>query len=261
MEEDWDNLIILDACRYDLFKKYNDLPGNLGYILSRGSSTHTYVKENFNDKKYYDTVYITSNPVINALADDNFFKIISVWKDGWDSKFGTVTPETMVEYSIKAQNKYPNKRLIIHFVQPHYPFLGASRKKIQYHRMSDDRVEAFERFWEYVREQKVDTELVWTAYKENFIIVLKYVAILLKELRGKSVITADHGNLFGERVPPFYFREYGHPSEIRVEKLVKVPWHIIEDKKRKKIVIDQLSEKSMSEKERIKSITRNLKGL
>lgn len=27
MEKDWDNLIILDGCRYDAFKKINSIPG------------------------------------------------------------------------------------------------------------------------------------------------------------------------------------------------------------------------------------------
>jgi hypothetical protein len=36
MEEDWDNLIILDACRYDYFKRQHDFEGSVDRIVSPG---------------------------------------------------------------------------------------------------------------------------------------------------------------------------------------------------------------------------------
>lgn len=36
MDEDWDNLLILDACRFDMFENRNILPGQLDYIYSKG---------------------------------------------------------------------------------------------------------------------------------------------------------------------------------------------------------------------------------
>jgi len=42
--------------------------------------------------------------------------------------------------------------------------------------------------------------MVWEAYNENLDIVLTEIEALLDELDGKSVITADHGNLVGERL-------------------------------------------------------------
>ena len=36
MKEDWDNLVILDACRYDMFKKLNTINGKLEYKISIG---------------------------------------------------------------------------------------------------------------------------------------------------------------------------------------------------------------------------------
>lgn len=261
MEEDWDNLIILDACRYDLYKKNNNLSGNLEYRISRGSSTHTFLKENFGNKKYYDTIYITANPVVNALANKIFYKIVSVWKDGWDNEFGTVLPRTMVKYTLKTANAFPNKRLIIHFVQPHYPFIGELRKKIGYERNNVDRVDAFQRFWEFVRDGKVDNEIVRKAYEENFNITLPYVKKLVEKLKGKTVISADHGNLFGERIPPFFFREYGHPADINVKYLLKVPWFVIENKNRKKIIEEKEEYKNKIEQNRIRTIAKHLKNI
>ena len=43
MNEDWDNLIILDACRYDLFNAVAGI--NSDYIISRGSDTAEFLRE------------------------------------------------------------------------------------------------------------------------------------------------------------------------------------------------------------------------
>jgi hypothetical protein len=45
MQEDWDNLIILDACRYGAFERNNTIPGALEYRFSRGSMTGEFFEE------------------------------------------------------------------------------------------------------------------------------------------------------------------------------------------------------------------------
>ena len=125
--EPWDNLIILDACRYDFFEEQfnkQKIGGNLEKKISRGCHTISFLSENFNKDKYNDIVYITANPHVDLLLKDKFYKIVSVWKDGWDEKEKTVLPETVYEYSLDAIAKYPKKKKIIHFMQPHYPYIG-----------------------------------------------------------------------------------------------------------------------------------------
>ena len=51
MKEDWDNLIVLDACRYDMFKEINTIKGNLERGISRGSATSQFLIENFESVK------------------------------------------------------------------------------------------------------------------------------------------------------------------------------------------------------------------
>ena len=245
MREDWDNLIILDACRYDMFEKLNDIKGTLEYRLSRGPCTSEFLRENFKGKKFNDTVYITANPLVNYHVPESFAKIVSVWKDRWYEKYGTVLPQDMVEYALKTNEMYPQKRLIIHFMQPHYPFIGErSREKIGVHDgilardlvLGDEKVEhTAQSVWNLFKEGKLDKNTVWEAYEENLQIVLKYVIKLIENLLGKTVITSDHGNLFGERLFPLPIREYGHPPGIYSKNLIKVPWLVIENGERKKI--------------------------
>jgi len=64
MSEDWDNLILLDACRYDAFSKVNTLKGNLEERVSKGSTSKEFIKSNFVGRELHDTVYITANPYV-----------------------------------------------------------------------------------------------------------------------------------------------------------------------------------------------------
>jgi hypothetical protein len=67
-------------------------------------------------------------------------------------------------------------------------------------------------------------EDIWDAYRENLRMVLPHVENLLGELEGKTVVTADHGNMIGERGTPIPISEYGHPRWIYADELVTVPW-------------------------------------
>lgn len=132
MEEDWDYLIILDACRYDYFSKLYPpyLCGELNKVISPGSSTVEWCKNSF-QKKYDDTVYISANPFINSKvevlnfnAKDHFFKVVDVWDWGWSEKLGTVHPKRVNEAVQSYKERYSDKRFIVHYLQPHEPYLG-----------------------------------------------------------------------------------------------------------------------------------------
>lgn len=252
MEKDWDNLILLDGCRYDAFKRINDLEGRLEYIYSKGADTEEFLDRNFKDKKFEDTIYVTANPLVNRDVEESFHEVIPVWLDDWCEEYGTVLPEKMTERVIETDERFPHKRLIAHYVQPHYPFIGETgRKEIGEHDgmnarknyLSDDRVEHTDQLiWNLLREGEVEESTIWKAYLENLELVLEHVKDLVKILKGKTIISSDHGNLFGERLSPFPFKEYGHPSGIYHEKLIKVPWLIMEDEKRKKVEVKEEKE-------------------
>jgi len=132
MEKDWDYLIVLDACRYDYFSELcrSYLRGNLEKLISLGSSTLEWCKKSFQEV-YSDVIYISSNPYINSKGEvegfnarDHFCKVIDVWDWGWNDEFGTVHPKTVNEAVKSLKDDYPNKRFIIHYLQPHAPYLG-----------------------------------------------------------------------------------------------------------------------------------------
>jgi hypothetical protein len=231
MNQDWDNLLILDACRYDLFEEENYLEGELSSVVSKGSSTGEFLNKTFTNGEYLDTIYISANPhVQNHGIDEKFANRKRLWESHWDRSLHTVTPEDVVDEVIKTSHEYPNKRLIAHFIQPHYPFIGPTGREIQHSSLTGDGLISDQRthktIWEMLKHGEVETETVWQAYSENLRIALSAIERLQSEISGKSVITSDHGNLIGE------FGLFGHPGSTYLSELVKVPWFEIPGNRR-----------------------------
>jgi len=240
MAENWDNLIILDGCRYDLFDSANTLDGELSKVQSLGSTSSEFLRENFDEDDFHDTVYISANPFMNVVGDSTFHKLYSIIETDWDETHQTVLPEDMVSATLKAYEEHPDKRLIIHFMQPHYPFLGETGDQISHRGISSKAGQdggSKYTVWGQLQYRIADfsEEMVWEAYRENLELVLPHVATLIAELDGKSVITADHGNMVGERQTPVPVKGYGHTSELRVDGLVDVPWFVFDSEDRRTV--------------------------
>jgi len=221
-EEDWDNLLVLDACRFDTFRELSSIEGTLGRRLSNASNTVEFLENNFDGRDLRDTVYVTANGQISNYVDDLDLRLHAVeplYSTAWDDDVGTVLAAPVVEAAKRAATEYPDKRLVVHFVQPHIPFVRSET--------TDDKDRHAEYpFW--VRFRMGDVAMtpsqIRDAYRDNLEYVLPYAADLLASLEGKSVVTADHGNVFGERARPLPVREWGHPKGVYAKALVTVPW-------------------------------------
>jgi hypothetical protein len=130
-----------------------------------------------------------------------------MWNKDFDDAAGTVLPESMVDAAIEANKEYPHKRLIIHFMQPHGPFVGTD-----------------------IPEEQINDQY-WEAYDENLEYVLNSIRRLLDNISGKSVITGDHG-----QISPSPLRNIlgvgGHKPGLRHPGLVRVPWAVVDGKRR-----------------------------
>jgi len=227
MEQEWDNLIILDACRYDIFEKYVDhlgIKGELRKVISRGSSTTEFLKENFSGKKFMDTIYVTANPYVSIMLKGVFYKVIDVWRDYWDYELGTVPPEPVTKVALEIKALYPEKRLIVHYMQPHSPFIGEYRVKGSFVEVA----------------LKHGRKVVMMSYESNLRLVLPYIRYLLNKLDGVTVVTSDHGNACGEKALGI-FPIYGHPTGVYIPALVEVPWFVIKSKRRHKYKHEDLT--------------------
>ncbi|WP_122089312.1 alkaline phosphatase family protein [Halalkalicoccus subterraneus] len=260
---DWDTLILLDACRYDMFERCADLPGRLERRRSRGSTTVEFLQANVAGRDLSDTVYVTANPQLyqhRASIRPAFHEVVDVWReDGWDEDHGTVLPGTLTAYARQAVERHPNKRLVVHYMQPHYPFLGSDAGFDKGH-LDGTGVEA-ENVWNRLLQGTLDLDRseIWRLYDENLERVLPSVEELLTELDGKTVVTADHGNMIGERAFPVPFREWGHPRGIYTDELVDVPWLVSESGPRRRITRGTVEERAGTVEENV--VTDRLRNL
>jgi hypothetical protein len=252
--EDWDNLLVLDACRYDYFAEQSTLDGSLESRTSRASATREWVHANFIDRQLHDVVYVSANPNYRKVADDIGAEVhayVDVWRDdtlvGEDNTI--VPPETVTEHALDAAEQYPNKRLLVHYVQPHYPFIGPT---------GEEHFDPTATLKEVSREYDVTSDLLAQAYRENVELALDEADRLLQSLSGKTVVSSDHGELLGERLFPIPLRAYGHPMGIYMEELVKVPWLVHESGDRKEIVAEAPTERDEVDDDALEEQLRNL---
>lgn len=240
MDKDWDNLILLDALRYDIFKNHSKFKETPIPVVSKGNDSWSFMKENFINKTYHDTVYVTANPYAEQIGNNVFHAIESVL-DKWSSEFHTVLPEDVTSTAVEASNKYPNKRIIVHYMQPHVPHLGDIAESID--------VDVTGGNWMHHEKQRGDEITIWSAYIngiinkdqlhksyiQNLNIVGNSVRNLVDELTGKIVISSDHGENLGEKY--FGFEVFGHGQDTKECRIV--PWLQLSCDERKQIVSEK----------------------
>lgn len=143
----WKILIILDACRYDIFKElfpqFSDV--DIKAVESPATGTRKWLLKTFPTKnKLTESInYISANPFINSKnvcgksinsnfnGNKVFYNIQDVWLYGFDKKTGRVEAETTSKEAfqyIELNNRINNiikhdDRYIIHYQQPHAPYL------------------------------------------------------------------------------------------------------------------------------------------
>lgn len=239
-EKDWDTLILLDTCRVDALQEvsgeYDFLPRNINRLLSVGSHSGEWIANTFTtkyDSQISDTTYITANAHAKYILEDQT-KIESVhnipaktrWKTvtadqldhiehlwQYGGEVGHVSPEVVTDQAIKISRENPSEKLIIHYSQPHEPYASEVKKG------NKEKLDPYESDpFDYLINEG-DFDQVWNSYINNLRYVLDSVKILLENIDApKTIITADHGEAFGE------FGFYAHQVCAPIPAVRYVPW-------------------------------------
>lgn len=222
-ERDWDVLVVLDACRVDVLREVAHQYPFLSEVSahrSPGSCSPEWMNETFGGQYRSDvaeTAYVTGNPFSERrLNVGKFDHVDEVWKYAWDEDSGTIPPRPITDRAIATARECNPERLIIHYMQPHFPSLpdplseGISLK-------------AFDETWrsplDRLRDGELTRERVWQSYQKNLEWVLGDLSLLLENMDAETVaITADHGEAFGE------YGIYEHPCGMPISCLREVPW-------------------------------------
>lgn len=224
--KEWDVLLVLDACRRDELRR---LASDYDYLRSNEISSHptiasctwNWIPRTFDGVSpdlLRETAYVTANPYSDSL-DEELRTVDEVWRYAWDEALGTVLPRPVTDRAITVAREEQPDRLIVHYLQPHSPFLN----------QIDSFPEEVSHFtalegegmgsWGYVQRGDMPVETAIDGYHYNLRQVLDDVTLLLNNMDAERVvITADHGEAFGE------YGIYGHPPNTPIEPLLQVPW-------------------------------------
>ncbi|MFB6200101.1 MAG: hypothetical protein ABEJ83_04430 [Candidatus Nanohaloarchaea archaeon] len=220
-EKDWDNLIILDACRYDIYKEVTGR--DIEKRISVASFTSQYTEKTFSTGDWTDTVFVSANgfhadKTIQDLTgrENIFYERWSCIGDKWDEDILGVSPSDVIEDAETANKLFPSKNLIVHFGQPHQWFLDEDGELV-FRPETNYRVG---------NNGLADREQTIYYYKESIKRALEEIAQFLPKLEGKTVISADHGEVLGEN------QVYGHFKSSKAKALREVPWDVIENKEK-----------------------------
>ena len=254
MDADWDNLIILDGCRYDVFEGHHTFSGALWPIISQGGHSNEFMRNTFWGKELHDTVYITANPWSEEIGDDVFFLTRTTYSE--DEQGGAARlPEDVAQLAKETFAEYPDKRYIVHFMQPNNPYVGpearAHRKQLLEKKsilctemdtpgsedVTDVRREV-QHLRRALRRGYISRDVMFDVYRENLEIVTEHAKGLIETLGGKTAITADHGDMFGERLPPLYVKEYSHWENVYTDTIRKVPWLLMDSETRREVTAE-----------------------
>lgn len=226
-EQDWDVLVVLDACRWDALNEVKDeyewLPAEVPQFTSRGTYSRDWMQENFVGK-YSDEKSETDHITWNAFSDyeldeSEWNSLDEVWQMVWDDERGLLPPRAVTDRAIATRRQSDADRLLVHYMQPHTPFPGIEETEPIEHSKVGTIDPEHTTVWELIDEGKITREEAWDAYIDNLRWVLDDVSLLLENIDAEKVIlTADHGDCFGE------WLLYGHPQGVQVPVLKRVPW-------------------------------------
>lgn len=210
VDADWDNLIVLDAYRYDYFEKYSRFDGDLSRVLTQGNWSMEWVLKNFEGQDLTDTVIVSANPFYERLDEDSVFMLESI-----ENEDPTITTERALELN----ERYANKRLIIHYMVPHQPHRGEIAREFA------DGGEDFANIWELFRNGQISEDEMIASYVQNIEIAEDHAESILDELEGKTIITSDHGENLGEIQFGIQRLDHGHETpECRYVPWLKLPF-------------------------------------
>jgi hypothetical protein len=233
LKQDYDNLIILDACRYDMLREFTPFDNDVEYRILKSSNSIEFSENYINGNKFFDTVLVSANPYTTQAGAGSFSECYSpkFEKPNYWSKY--FDPEAVYELSLEAYQEHTDKKMVVHFMQPHAPYYGEKAELLR-DKLKKDGYKFFS--WnkhispnnnEYVlanlldaaQEKLITKDDLKEVYVENLSIALNYVKKLNEYIDGKTIVTADHGELLKWRV--------GHGPNMDVEGLKKVPWQVL----------------------------------
>ncbi|SEA38091.1 hypothetical protein SAMN04488065_2894 [Haloplanus vescus] len=241
-EREWDVLLILDACRWDVFSEnYGDADWleTVEPITSVGSASPEWMDKTFTTEykdKLASTAYVTGNPYSEDHVTENQLALLDeVWRYVWDDDLGTIPPEPLTNQAVKHWRTGDYERMIVHYMQPHWPYV-TNPIEGGFNPRTVINNEKAENAFDLQNRGEISKSDHIAAYSDNLEYIIDHIhRTLLQAITADQVaITSDHGEAFGE------FGIYEHPSRVPIPVLRKVPWAITSGRDTGEYNIDDL---------------------
>lgn len=249
--EQWDVCVVLDSCRVDALQtvaeEFDFLPDSIDHAWSVGSMSGEWVARTFSAEYSTEikrTSVVTANSWYHRILEERDFsfvsglgghgyrpvsgdvpeEIIHAWaadqERGELHPLGGPAPDLVTKYGLHALDQGAEK-LVFHFMPPHQPYVGAVVDELDEGTTREDLTKITRTPFSALADG-VEREDVWKAYLDNLRYGLSHVDRLLKNLDDFDVlITADHGELFGE------WGLSAHPPATPHPDLRRVPWVLV----------------------------------
>lgn len=264
LTRDWDNLILLDACRADYLRAEFDGQYDGQYdveeVVLDSSTSGGFIDTYTSSGAFLDTVYVTANPFVSRVPQGTFADVMTTFDAAETDEFQmslvedvsrSWSPERVLELAKDAHERYPDKRLLVHFMQPHAPYFGDRAAELR-RRLNDDGI----RFWAWdddldradldegdvlshllyaAKEGHITAEELQECYAENLAYVLEYAFDLADHLDGRTVFSSDHGEKIGDVRSLRRRHRFGHGNDIFRDELRVVPWVTVRDGRRRAV--------------------------
>lgn len=238
-DTDWNLCVLIDSCRYDVFEEeyrsYFRTKPRVKRAVSGATCTREFMQKHLN-RPYIDIVFVNHAVSIGFwIPNTKFFKLVDVWKTHWDyERWGTIMPWDMTNVTKEMIKEYPKKRILLHYVQAHPPYLYDFLEKYNKIKFTPERCFelkskgkkesrnwksfyqgvmrkylGYERTWKLLKRLHIEPDdyygkiytdfgydVLKEGYRYNVALVLFEIKRLLKDYEGEVLITADHSQTF-----------------------------------------------------------------
>ena len=245
---DWQALLILDACRADYFIDCYPDPEAIGLpippkseiktVLSQGRDTLSWMLKAFPVvAKKHPAVY-TANPQTTVQINARYptTPVINIWEKAWcrltSKNIPSVHPWAVTGYVLGSDwYMMCARKIVVVYIQPHFPAIGHTPLAMgQWQTTSNDYSRACRH--ELVRPEKaykrgtITLKSLRRAYADNVREVMRAALHLACHIKGKVVITSDHGESLGEIDEKLNAPMFGHSDRwTRMDHVLRpVPW-------------------------------------
>lgn len=225
---DWDVLILLDACRYDVLADVAET-AVVDCVRSPASATPEFLSKAGRRGVFDGTTYVSGNPQTEDATLGSDVRHVPVYSDQWDEQLSTVRPDAI--YDEVADAADDDRRVVAHTLQPHFPHICRIDGQtipvpngVHPNAHGGDGI-AGNSYQAMLASGRLDLRNARRSYAVSTKFAWDRASAFAARLAGRGnrvVISSDHGELFGE---------YGlveHPMNVRLATVERVPWVVFE---------------------------------